>query len=70
MRRPPFRLITVPCKRCGRDVTTCTRALFPGLEALRAKYAGLCHDCMTDAERAELESALRRTHPLTGDTAP
>ncbi len=41
------------CRRCGKPVTTANRSLY-GLDALKAQYDRICHDCMTDTERNEL----------------
>ena len=43
----------MPCKRCGKPVTTTNRSIL-GLDNLHSQYAGICHQCMNDNERNEL----------------
>lgn len=56
MRRMPIRLLTTECRRCGKPLVTASWTL-PGTEGAKARLDRICEDCVTDAERREIEQA-------------
>jgi hypothetical protein len=57
MKKP--RLITIPCRRgCGKELTTLSRSMWGMDDAVRQKYQGICHDCLTRKERYAMLDAM------------
>ncbi len=57
MPRRKIELIEQPCKRCGRLVTTTSRALH-GLDSLKAQFGVVCKNCATPEEIHALNEAI------------
>jgi len=57
MKRTKFKLIPTTCPRCKKEVYTGNRSLY-GADQARAKYKGICSDCITPEEHAEIEKAV------------
>jgi hypothetical protein len=55
--RKRISIVQTNCKRCGRPIATASHSI-TGNEDLKAKFGGICQDCMTDDERHELECIL------------
>jgi hypothetical protein len=43
-------IITVKCKRCGKEIATTSRSIL-GLDSLKAKYGNICQGCMDQDEQ-------------------
>jgi hypothetical protein len=51
-------LQTVACRRgCGRTLSSLIRPIFSSA-ATHARWAGICSQCLTDAERAEMQQQI------------
>ena len=48
-----MRIITVSCKRCGKEVSAAARSLL-GLDTLKSSFGVLCQDCVTQEEQYAL----------------
>jgi len=53
MKRRRITIERVNCRRCGKEISTASRSVL-GLDALKAQYGSICHDCTTPEERNEM----------------
>lgn len=45
------------CKRCGKEISTLDKPIHTN-KAIQQKYAGVCANCMSDKEKAEMYFAM------------
>ncbi len=56
-RRAPA-VVTIQCRRgCGKRLTTLSRPIH-STRADYERYHGICGDCLTDAEKADMEGPM------------
>ena len=51
------RISETTCKRCGNAIYTKTKSAY-GLDALKQDLGGICENCITPAERREIQNAI------------
>lgn len=57
MKRGRINIVHAPCKRCGKMLAMTDRSIY-GADDAKKKYGGICSDCITPEERAEIEKAI------------
>lgn len=50
-------ILTVNCKRCGKELSTTSRSIH-GLDKLKKQYGYICQDCSTPEEKQEMIEAI------------
>ena len=60
MKRQRFHLVVTHCPRCGKEVFTGNRSLW-GADSTKAKYNGICSNCITPEERAEMMKEISKS---------